>query len=47
MITFIGMSVVAILIAVGVYAVLTRVKLRSYEYVTDENNKEKVIDKNE
>lgn len=47
MFTFIGMSVVAALIAVGVYTVLTRVKIRSYRYEVDENGNEKVIDENE
>ncbi len=47
MVSFIGMCVVAVLIAVGVYTVLTRVKIRSYRYEIDENGNEKVIDENE
>lgn len=47
MTTFIGMCVVAVLIAVGVYTVLTRVKIRSYRYEIDEDGNEKVIDEDE
>lgn len=47
MTTFIGMCVVAALIAVGVYTVLTRVKIRSYRYEIDEDGNEKVIDEDE
>lgn len=47
MVSFIGMCVVAAFIAVGVYTVLTRVKIRSYRYEIDENGNEKVIDENE
>lgn len=47
MITFIGMCVVAAVIAVGVYTVLTRVKIRSYSYEVDENGNETVVDNND
>lgn len=47
MITFIGMCVVAAVIAVGVYTVLTRVKIRSYRYEVDENGNEIVVDEND
>lgn len=47
MVTFIGMCVVAALIAVGVYVVLTRVKIRSYRYEIDENGVETVVDEND
>jgi hypothetical protein len=47
MLAFIGMCAVAVFIAVGAYTVLTRVKIRSYRYETDENGNEKVIDENE
>lgn len=47
MVTFIGMCVVAAVIAIGVYAVLTRVKIRSYRYEVDKNGVETVIDENE
>ncbi len=47
MVTFIGMCVVAVLIAVGVYAIATRVKIRSYRYEIDEDGNEVVIDENE
>lgn len=47
MITFIGMCVVAVVIAVGVYTVLTRVKIRSYRYEVDENGNETVVDEND
>lgn len=47
MITFIGMCVVAVVIAVGVYTVLTRVKIRSYRYEVDENGNEIVVDEND
>lgn len=47
MITFIGMCAVAALIAVGVYTVLTRVKIRSYSYEVDENGNETVVDNND
>jgi hypothetical protein len=47
MITFIGMAVIALLVGVGVYAVLTRVKIRNYRYETDKDGNEKVIDEDE
>lgn len=47
MITFIGMCVVAAVIAVGVYTVLTRVKIRSYRYEVDEDGNEIVVDEND
>jgi len=47
MVTFTGMVVIALLIGVGVYALATRVSIRNYEYETDENGNDKVIDKNE
>ncbi len=47
MLTFIGMAVIALLVGIGVYAVLTRVKIRSYRYETDEDGNEKVVDENE
>ena len=47
MVTFIGMCVVAAVIAIGVYTVLTRVKIRSYRYEVDKNGAETVIDENE
>lgn len=47
MVSFIGMCVVAALIAVGIYTVLTRVQIRSYRYEVDEDGNEKVIDENE
>lgn len=50
MITFIGMCVVAAVIAVGVYTVLSRVKIRSYRYEVDEvdeNGNETVVDEND
>lgn len=47
MITFIGMCVMAAVIAVGVYTVLTRVKIRSYRYEVDENGNEIVVDEND
>lgn len=47
MVTFIGMCVVAAVIAVGVYTVLTRVKIRSYRYEVDENGNEIVVDEND
>lgn len=47
MVTFIGMVVVAALLAVGVYTVLSRVTIRSYRYEIDENGNEQVIDEND
>ncbi len=47
MVTFIGMCVVAALIGVGVYALLTRVKIRSYRYEVDKDGNETVIDEND
>jgi len=47
MIAFIGMAVIALLIGVGVYAVLTNVKISSYRYETEKDGNEKVIDENE
>lgn len=47
MVTFTGMVVVALLIAVGVYALVTRVSIRSYEYETDDEGNDKVVDKND
>lgn len=47
MITFIGMCVVAAVIAVGVYTVLTHVKIRSYRYEVDEDGNEIVVDEND
>lgn len=44
---FIGMCVIAAIIAVGVYTVLTRVKIRSYRYEVDKDGNEVVIDENE
>jgi len=46
-ITFIGMCVVAAVIAVGVYTILTRVKIRSYRYEVDKDGVETVVDENE
>ena len=47
MVTFIGMCVVAALIGVGVYALLTRVKIRSYRYEVDKDGNEVVVDEND
>jgi Tfp pilus assembly major pilin PilA len=47
MIAFIGMAVIALLVGVGVYAILTQVKIRDYRYETDKDGNEKVIDENE
>lgn len=47
MVTFIGTCVVAAVITVGVYTVLTRVKIRSYRYEVDENGNEIVVDEND
>lgn len=47
MLTFIGMGVIALLVGVGVYAVLTNVKISSYRYETDKDGNEKVVDENE
>lgn len=47
MVPFIGMVVVAVLIGIGVYTLATRVSIRSYDYETDEDGNDKVIDKNE
>jgi len=47
MVTFIGMCVVAVLIGVGVYAILSRVKIRSYRYEVDKDGNERVIDEND
>lgn len=44
MVAFTGMVVIAVLIAVGVYAILTRVKIRSYRYETDKDGNETVIE---
>ena len=47
MVSFIGMCVVAAVIAVGVYTILTRVKIRSYRYEVDKDGNETLIDENE
>lgn len=47
MVTFIGMCVVATLIGVGVYALLTRVNIRSYRYEVDKDGNEVVVDEND
>lgn len=47
MLTFIGMCVVTLLIALGVYTLVSRVKLRSYRYEIDEDGNEYVVDENE
>jgi hypothetical protein len=47
MVTFIGMCVVAALIGVGAYALLTRVKIRSYRYEVDKDGNETVVDEND
>jgi len=47
MVTFIGMCVVATLIGVGVFALLSRVKIRSYRYEVDAEGNERVIDEND
>ncbi len=47
MVTFAGMLVVAILIAIGVYTVLTRVTIRNYTYERDEDDNDKVVDEND
>jgi hypothetical protein len=47
MIAFIGMAVIALLVGVGVYAILTQVKIRDYRHETDKDGNEKVIDENE
>jgi hypothetical protein len=49
--TFIGLLVVAALLAVGAYTVLTmfmnRGNARSYRYETDEDGNDKVVDEND
>lgn len=47
MVTFIGMVVVAVLIGIGVYQLATRISIRSYDYETDEDGNDKVVDKND
>ena len=47
MVTFIGMVVVAVLIGVGVFALLSRVKIRSYRYEVDKDGNEVVVDEND
>lgn len=47
MVTFIGMVVVAVIIMVGVYTLATRITIRNYEYESDEDGNDKVVDKND